>query len=165
MGISFGSKSVKPYVGGKEVTEAYVGSQLVYKNEVPPSGGVIFDGSISSLLNPLATNPAGGEFDIAAVSMGKAPNAVLQFQSGGSYNHLCGVKVPTPKGQIKITTSVTTNVLSVYVFNSSGSQTTSIARIYTAGVEAVLGTETGGYVVIAPNPNNGVPISKITIAI
>lgn len=35
MGISFGSKSVKPYVGGKEVQEAYVGSQLVYKSGPP----------------------------------------------------------------------------------------------------------------------------------
>ena len=35
MGISFGSKAIKPYVGGKEVQEAYVGSQLVYR-AVPP---------------------------------------------------------------------------------------------------------------------------------
>lgn len=36
MGISFGSASKKPYVGSKEVQEAYVGSQLVYR-AVPPS--------------------------------------------------------------------------------------------------------------------------------
>lgn len=35
MGISFGSASKKPYVGSKEVTEAYVGSQLVYKASYP----------------------------------------------------------------------------------------------------------------------------------
>lgn len=35
MGISFGSKTIKPYVGGKEVQEAYVGSQLVYKASYP----------------------------------------------------------------------------------------------------------------------------------
>lgn len=35
MGISFGSKSVKPYVGSKEVKEAYVGSQLVYQSIAP----------------------------------------------------------------------------------------------------------------------------------
>ena len=35
MGISFGSKSVKPCVGSKEVTEAYVGSQLVYRATPP----------------------------------------------------------------------------------------------------------------------------------
>lgn len=35
MGISFGSKSVKPYVGSKEVQEAYVGSQLVYRAGLP----------------------------------------------------------------------------------------------------------------------------------
>ena len=35
MGISFGSKTVKPYVGSKEVKEAYVGSQLVYRATPP----------------------------------------------------------------------------------------------------------------------------------
>lgn len=35
MGISFGSTGIKPYVGSKEVQEAYVGNQLVYK-AVPP---------------------------------------------------------------------------------------------------------------------------------
>lgn len=35
MGISFGSNSMKPYVGGKEVQEAYVGSQKVY-SAAPP---------------------------------------------------------------------------------------------------------------------------------
>lgn len=35
MSISKGGQSVKPYVGGKEVKEAYVGSQLVYR-AVPP---------------------------------------------------------------------------------------------------------------------------------
>ena len=35
MGISFGSTSKKPYVGSKEVKEAYVGSQLVYRAKPP----------------------------------------------------------------------------------------------------------------------------------
>ena len=35
MGISFGSTGIKPYVGSKEVQEAYVGSQLVYQNAPP----------------------------------------------------------------------------------------------------------------------------------
>lgn len=35
MGISFGSNSMKPYVGGKEVQEAYAGSQLVYRATPP----------------------------------------------------------------------------------------------------------------------------------
>lgn len=35
MGISFGSVGKKPYVGSKEVTEAYVGSQLVYRATPP----------------------------------------------------------------------------------------------------------------------------------
>lgn len=35
MGISFGNTGVTPYVGSKEVTEAYVGSQLVYTGKPP----------------------------------------------------------------------------------------------------------------------------------
>lgn len=35
MSISFGSNSMKPYVGDKEVQEAYVGSQLVYRATPP----------------------------------------------------------------------------------------------------------------------------------
>lgn len=35
MSISKGGQSVKPYVGSKEVKEAYVGSQLVYKASYP----------------------------------------------------------------------------------------------------------------------------------
>ena len=165
MAISFGSNGVKPYVGGSEIQEAYVGSQLVYRNEVPPSGGIIFDGSISSLLNPLATNPAGGDFDIPAVARGKAPNAVLQMQSGDNYKHLCGIKVPTPKGRITITTAVTTNQLSIYVYHANGVQETTISQFFNAGVASANGCVAGGYVVIAPSPNKGVPISKIETAI
>lgn len=35
MSISFGSTGIKPYVGSKEVKEAYVGSQLVYRATPP----------------------------------------------------------------------------------------------------------------------------------
>ena len=35
MSISFGSTGIKPYVGSKEVKEAYVGSQLVYQSRPP----------------------------------------------------------------------------------------------------------------------------------
>ena len=35
MGISFGSKGAKPYVGSREVKEAYVGNQLVYRATLP----------------------------------------------------------------------------------------------------------------------------------
>lgn len=37
MSISFGSTGRKPYVGSKEVQEAYVGSQLVYRASLPSS--------------------------------------------------------------------------------------------------------------------------------
>lgn len=35
MSISFGSTGIKPYAGSKEVKEAYVGSQLVYRAGLP----------------------------------------------------------------------------------------------------------------------------------
>lgn len=35
MGIFVGSGSVKPYVGGTEIKEAYVGSELIYKSALP----------------------------------------------------------------------------------------------------------------------------------
>lgn len=35
MGISVGNGSVKPYVGGAEIKEAYVGSELVYRASLP----------------------------------------------------------------------------------------------------------------------------------
>lgn len=35
MSISVGSGSVKPYVGGTEIKEAYVGSELVYQSKLP----------------------------------------------------------------------------------------------------------------------------------
>lgn len=50
MGISFGSKSVKPYVGSKEVQEAYVGSQLVYKSG-PPDNWIFIGGETSYFLS------------------------------------------------------------------------------------------------------------------
>lgn len=62
MGISFGSTGIKPYVGSKEVTEAYVGSQLVYR-AVPPykyyflgaENDYIIDNSVISLSDKRAT--------------------------------------------------------------------------------------------------------------
>lgn len=54
MSISFGSASKKPYVGSKEVKEAYVGSTLVYQSVLPEI--VIFDGYTSNVINEIATN-------------------------------------------------------------------------------------------------------------
>ena len=54
MPISIGSTNVKPYVGNKEVKEAYVGSKLIYKSALPEI--VIFDGYTSNVINEIATN-------------------------------------------------------------------------------------------------------------
>lgn len=49
MSISKGGQSVKPYVGSKEVKEAYVGSQLVYR-AVPPYNYAFLSGETSYVL-------------------------------------------------------------------------------------------------------------------
>lgn len=56
MSISFGSTGIKPYVGSKEVQEAYVGSQLVYRAAPPykyyflgAENDYILDNSVISL--------------------------------------------------------------------------------------------------------------------
>lgn len=56
MGISLGSSSKKPYVGSKEVQEAYVGSQLVYIN-AKPFNGVFFDSATRFVLEGYTMNP------------------------------------------------------------------------------------------------------------
>ena len=57
MGISFGSTGIKPYVGSKEVQEAYVGSQLVYRS-TPPFNGVFFDSATHFVLEGYTISPA-----------------------------------------------------------------------------------------------------------
>ena len=51
MSISFGSTGIKPYVGSKEVKEAYVGNQLVYK-ATPPYIYAFLGGENSYTLAP-----------------------------------------------------------------------------------------------------------------
>lgn len=54
MSISKGGQSVKPYVGSKEVKEAYVGSQLVYR-AVPPYNYAFLSGEASYVLADYVT--------------------------------------------------------------------------------------------------------------
>lgn len=54
MGISFGSVGKKPYVGSKEVQEAYVGNQLVYR-AVPPYSYGFLSGETSYVLASYVT--------------------------------------------------------------------------------------------------------------
>ena len=53
MSISKGGQSVKPYVGSKEVKEAYVGNQLVYKAEKLPYNYVYLGNENDYLISPL----------------------------------------------------------------------------------------------------------------
>lgn len=54
MSISKGGQSVKPYVGSKEVKEAYVGNQLVYR-AVPPYNYAFLSGETSYVLADYVT--------------------------------------------------------------------------------------------------------------
>ena len=56
MGISFGSTGIKPYVGGKEVQEAYVGSQLVY-SAAPPYNYYFVGGETKYFISPNVVLP------------------------------------------------------------------------------------------------------------
>ena len=66
MGISFGSTGIKPYVGSKEVKEAYVGSQLVYKSGLPynyyfvgAENDYFINDNVQLVRNTNITKPAG----------------------------------------------------------------------------------------------------------
>ena len=61
MSISKGGQSVKPYVGSKEVKEAYVGSQLVYKAEKLPYNYVYLGTENEYLISPLVVLGVGAE--------------------------------------------------------------------------------------------------------
>lgn len=57
MPITIGATNIKPYVGGKEVQEAYVGSQLVYIN-AKPFNGVFFDSTTRFVLEGYTLSPS-----------------------------------------------------------------------------------------------------------
>ena len=66
MSISKGGQSVKPYVGSKEVQEAYVGSQLVYKSGLPyyyyflgAETDYFINDNTKLMVNTVITKPAG----------------------------------------------------------------------------------------------------------
>lgn len=66
MSISKGGQSVKPYVGSKEVKEAYVGSQLVYKSGLPynyyfvgAENDYFISDNVKLVINTNITKPAG----------------------------------------------------------------------------------------------------------
>ena len=165
MSISFGSTGIKPYVGNKEVQEAYVGSTLVYQNEIIPSGNVIFDGSISSKINPIATTPAtevDSNFNKAVYASGKVPDAILNF-IGESSQAYAALKVPTPNGFVKITTGITTSNLAIFVYSANGIQKTTISIRFTANSERNVNVETGGFVVLGNKSTTNSPVKKITV--
>ena len=82
MSISFGSTSIKPYVGSKEVQEAYVGSQLVYKGK--PNPVTLFNGAVSKAISPnlIWAGKVGS-------AEGTVPNAYLATKTGINNGYWC----------------------------------------------------------------------------
>lgn len=93
MGISFGSTGIKPYVGSKEVQEAYVGSQLVYQAKLPyvyyflgAENDYIIDNSVVQLSPKSATiTKEGGIYRIALTSSSSGTPGYARINlAGGS---------------------------------------------------------------------------------
>lgn len=115
MGISFGSASKKPYVGSKEVQEAYVGSQKVY-SAAPPY--VFLGGADSYYLSPLGQLGTG----CAIVKHNKvyqvAPKSAQTSDIGNGFKILKGTH--TLNAKITGTQTVSGQMFAV-VFKSDGS--------------------------------------------
>ena len=88
MGISFGSASKKPYVGSKEVQEAYVGSQLVYKGK--PNPVTLFDGTVSKSISPELK-----WMGTRGTVTGTPPRAMLETSVGWDNGYWCNGKFET----------------------------------------------------------------------
>ena len=88
MSISKGGQSLKPYVGGKEVSEAYVGSQLVYKSG--PNPVTVFNGSVSTSISPEVI-----WMGTPGLVEGNIPNAKLIVRPGINNGFWCKGKFET----------------------------------------------------------------------
>ena len=87
MGISFGSASKKPYVGSKEVQEAYVGNQLVYR-AVPPYLYKFLGSENDSILDGTLTNASVVKIkDKYRISLEKAGSNFI-FKTEKTFNTL-----------------------------------------------------------------------------
>lgn len=120
MGISFGSASKKPYVGSKEVQEAYVGSQLVYKNR--PSDNWVYIGEANKYYLAGYASLIGGtftkeenKFRIALnngnqkLSINEMHGNTLKFISKFSNNYTNGGYVYLYAGDIRVNSIAITN--------------------------------------------------------
>lgn len=105
MGISFGSTGIKPYVGSKEVKEAYVGSQLVYK-AVPPYVYAFLGGETDYYLAPWAKNAGGAsiklESGIYRISTGTSKGATVTMSQIPSKNFKFIAKSPAQTNALKL---------------------------------------------------------------
>ena len=104
MSISFGSASKKPYVGSKEVKEAYVGSQLVYKSGPPIGYGFLGDkndyfiADWCQLTYKAAIEKQGGIYRIAVSTDGSSPGIIkLTKVEGSKLSFICKAKYPNTK--------------------------------------------------------------------
>lgn len=134
MSISFGSKSVKPYVGGKEVQEAYVGSQLVYRATPPykyyflgTENDYILDNSVITLSTQRAAiTKDGGIYRIALTSASyKTPGYVRVNLTNTTFTFIARVQttISNPTIYIQMYNGDTYNEASSYRVNAPSSYT------------------------------------------
>ena len=131
MSINKGGQSLKPYVGGKEVKEAYVGSQLVYRS-TPPYVYAFLGGQDDYVLADWCTLSGAGA---AIVKEGNNFRIALSSYEAGRLFRTGSISMtkPTNAGNtlsfmVKKSTSYGTEMV-IYKYLSSGAQT--IIRTFT----------------------------------
>ena len=102
MGISFGSTGIKPYVGSKEVQEAYVGSQLVYR-ATPPAVYKFLGTETDYIIDGTLDNASVVKIkDKYRISLEKAASSFI-FKTEKTFNTLTftayGTNIYSSKGQ------------------------------------------------------------------
>lgn len=115
MSISFGSASKKPYVGSKEVQEAYVGNQLVYR-ATPPYVYAFLGTENDYLIQPWCQ--------------------LTQYASVTNYNNVYAISITSGSGStrgninISLTDITPLNVSVSYIWNGTPSKSAPALGFY-----------------------------------
>lgn len=115
MGISLGNSSKKPYVGSKEVQEAYVGNQLVYSAK-PPYVYAFLGAENEYLIQPWCQ--------------------LTQYASVTKYNNVYAIAITSGSGStrgqidISLTNNTALNVSVSYIWSGSPSYSAPTLAFY-----------------------------------
>lgn len=117
MGISLGSSSKKLYVGSKEVKEAYVGSQLVYRSGPPLNYGFLggendyFKADWCQLYFRTTVEKEGGIYRIAISDDGGTEGGIVKLTNiqGGKLSFVCKKRLSNTVVSVRTFTPQTQN--------------------------------------------------------